>query len=252
MKTDRNTLFTPQGGALQAGLFQQVGKPVQTTASTFTNQRPFTKPGGVDYVAGTPTYNHNDDLGYAYLRQNPNVRVAITKAAQTLGVPAAWIADIAAQETGNFELAERIHPGSPNRNYGLFGFGSDSGVANWTKLNPVQQVEAYTKYMLSEGWQKAKGANGTLAQFWAITRMGTNYRNRILNGADPQSLRLDAGLTYADELRLLGNHVGREYAVPGGMRSSRAKRNRAVRKQATSNTSQGLAFNNSSEAIARG
>lgn len=252
MKTDRNTLFTPQGGALQAGLFQQIGKPVQSVQQTFTNQRPFSKGGSVGYMAGTPSYNTNDDLGYAYLRERPELRVAITKAAQTLEVPAAWIADIAAQETGNFRLAEQVHPGSPNRNYGLFGFGSDSGVNNWTKLNPVQQVEAYTKYMLSEGWQKAKGANGTLAQFWAVTRGGVAWRNRLLKGESPEALRTENGMTFADELRLLGNHVGREYAIPGGMRSERARRNRAVRKQATSNTSQGLAFNNSSEAIARG
>jgi hypothetical protein len=203
-------------------------------------------------VAGSPSYNTNDDLGYAYLRERPDVRIAITKAAQTLGVPAAWIADIAAQESGTFRMAEQVHPGATNRNYGLFGFGSDSGVPNWTKLNPVQQVEAYTKYMMSEGWQKAKGANGTLAQFWAVTRGGVAWRNRLLRGDSPESLKTENGMSFADELRLLGNHVGREYAIPGGMRSERARRNRAVRKSSTNNTSQGLAFNNSSEAISRG
>ena len=76
--------------------------------------------------------------------------------------------------------------------------------------------------------------------------MGTGWRKQILEGRDPQTLKLnDTGKTYADELRLLGNHVGREYDVPGGRRSGRAKRNSAVRKRADSSLGQALAANNS-------
>jgi murein DD-endopeptidase MepM/ murein hydrolase activator NlpD len=251
-KANNNSIFTPAGGVLQANLFQQVGRPAQPASQVFTAQRPLTMASGSNYVVGSPSYNLNDDLGYAYLRNNPDVRIAMHRAAKELGVPTAWIADIAAQETGNFVLATKTHPGAKNRNYGLFGFGVDSGVPNFNRLTPVQQVNAYVTYMNKAGWLKAKGSNATLAQFWAVTRMGTDWRNQILRGRDPQSLKLnDSGKTYADELRLLGNHVGREYDVPGGRRSGRAKRNSAVRKRADTSLGQAIALNNSYEVNTR-
>lgn len=248
-KANNNSIFTNGGGVLQAGLFQQISRQTQPASQAFNSQRPLTMGGGASYVAGTPSYNTNDDMGYAYLRNNPNVRTAMHGAAKALGVPTEWLADIAAQESGNFELATKVHPGAVNRNFGLFGFGKDSGVPGFDRLSPEQQVNAYVSYMKTNGWDKVRsslGGNVTLAQLWAVTRMGVNWRKQILNGRDPQSLRLnDTSKTYADELRLLGNHVGRAYDVPGGARSGRAKRNSAVRKRADTGLGQAIAANNS-------
>lgn len=257
-KVSNKTLFTPGGGALQANLFQQLGKPTQNASRVFTAQRPLNAKGGnAGWSAGKPTYNYNDDMGFAFIRNNRALQLQIHATARRLGVPSVWIADIMAQESGAGRLARKIHPGSPNQNYGLFGFGSDSGVPNWTSLDEVQQVKAYENYILKNGWNKViakNGGNVNIGQLWAMTRMGTNWRNQILNGRDPSSLKLnDTGKTYADELRLLGNHVGREYAVPGGSRSERAGRNKGVRRnrRASSNTAQAIASNNSFDLLAR-
>jgi hypothetical protein len=235
------SLLTPGGGALQSNLFQQIGQPVQNASRVFTAQRPLnTSSATVPYTVTNRPYNHNDDLGYAFLRNSPPLMQQMHRTAQRLGVPTTWIADIAAQESGAGALAMKVHPGSRNQNFGLFGFGADSGVRNWLSLSPVQQVVAYEKYMLENGWAAAKARNGAgsnIAQFWAITRMGTGWRKEIINGRDPNSLKLnDTGKTYADELRLLGNHVGRAYQIPGGARSPRSQRNRGVRSNRRAST----------------
>jgi Peptidase family M23 len=260
-KTNLQTFFVAGAGALQGNLFQQVGKPVQQTRQVFGNQRPLnTSSARVPYNAvQAHQRNLNDDLGYAFLRNSPPLMQQIHRTAASLGVPAIWIADIAAQESGAGALAMKIHPGSKDQNFGLFGFGNNSGVRNWLSLSPVQQVVAYEKYMKDNGWLKVKeryGAAANVGQFWAITRMGvtgSNWRKQIIDGRDPESLKLnDTGRTYADELRMLGNHVGREYDVPSGTRSSRASRNRGVRRSKRASTlTHTLADNNSYELLTR-
>lgn len=253
-KTSNNTLFTNGGGALQANLFQQVGKPVYNASTVFNAQRPLNlRSGNVGWALGRPSYNLNDDLGYAFIRNNRPLMRQVHETAQRLGVPSIWIADIMAQESGSGRLARKIHPGSVNQNYGLFGFGRDSGVKNWMALDEAQQVKAYEQYMLQNGWMKvlAKNQGNTnIAQFWALTRMGvvgSNWRKQVVEGRDPNTMKLnDTGKTYADELTYLGRDAGREYAVPGGSRSERAGRNKGVRRnRRASNTGLGLAANNS-------
>ena len=75
--------------------------------------------------------------------------------------------------------------------------------------------------------------NTNIAQFWAITRMGTGWRRQALNGRIDfvmnDSSKGGRRVTYTDELRMLGNHAGREYAVPDGTRSQRNRRNSSVK-----------------------
>ena len=246
-KVDNDTIITSSGGALKGGLFQQIGKPTKQAKQVFNAQRPMTNTTGLkSFNAGTPEYDYNSNFGFTWLAENTDVRDEIIRAAKELKVPAEWIVDIAAQESGAFRMATQIHPGSPNRNYGLFGFGSDSGVSNHTSLSPVDQVKAYVKYMKDNGWMKhvqtAKG-NATIAQFWAMTRMGWNWRQQALKNNRIHYNFGDTGKTYLDELRLLGNHVGREYDVPGGSRSGRARRSSAVSPDPHSNLQQSLHAN---------
>jgi murein DD-endopeptidase MepM/ murein hydrolase activator NlpD len=245
-KAPNGSIFTPSAGLISGGLFQQVGKPTQQANQVFGAQRPMTNTGGLQsFRAGQPSYDYNSNYGYSYLSQNTELRKAFVDAAKELRVPATWIIDIAAQESGTFKYATKIHnPNSKTQNYGLFGFGKDSGVKNYKSLNPVQQVQAYVSYMKQNGWMKhleRVGGNADLAQLWAMTRMGWNWRQDILNGRKDTSLRLnDSGKTYADELRMLGRDVGREYDIPGGSRSGRSKRNSAVRSNIHSNLQQHL------------
>lgn len=254
-KTTSQSIFTNGGGAINAGFFQQVGRPVQQASATFGNQRPLTKGFQPAKVAGAVN-NAIDDYGYAWIRQRPDFARKLQQVANRLGVPGQWIADIMRQESGdNFKLHNRVHPGSSMTNYGLFGFGRDSGVRNHTSLSVLQQLEAYQNYMLTNGWdnhRKRTGGQVTLGQLWAVTRMGVNWRKQILNGREPSTLRLnDTGLTYADELKLLGKWAGREYDVGGGRRSGRANRNRASGRRASNVVDQALVANNTEDVIYR-
>ena len=243
-KTDAKSIFTPGGGALNGNIFQQIGDSPKPAGKIFNHQRPMSSTTGlVSFRAGTPTYNYQSNFGSSYLSERPELVKAFVDAAKELKVPPEWIVDIAAQESGAFRMARQVHPGSPNQNYGLFGFGSDSGVKNWRNLNEVQQVQAYVKYMKDNGWMRHKqkvGGNSTIAQFWAMTRMGVVWRRQALEGRVDYNFG-DTGKTYKDELRLLGNHFGREYDVPGGSRSGRSRRNSAIRENPHSNLQQSLA-----------
>lgn len=227
MKTESSGWIT-NGGVVtnQLGYTQQIGKPTLQTKEVFNAKRT-PKPGSAHFVnPPRREYNPNSDFGYAYFRQNPDVAKEIVNAAKILRVPAEWIADIAMQESGQGRLATKVHPGSPNQNYGLFGFGSDSGVSKHTRLTPVQQVRAYLNYMNSNGWMRhvaQKGeSNLTIAQFWAMTRMGTNWRKQALNGRIDFNFN-DTRKTYLQEIELLGKYVGRKYMPPAKARAQRNK-----------------------------
>jgi len=259
-KTTAPTLFTRGGGALQANLFQQVGKPVQNASRVFTNQRPFTKGMQSAYTSGTTVRNNpTEDHGYAWIRQRPEFAQRLAQVADALGVPAFWIADIMRQETGdNFALAEAFHGNSrgenANRNYGLFGFGSDSGVPNYTRLSPVQQLDAYYNYMRSNGWLKhyaRTGGNVSIGQLWAMTKMGTKWRNDILNGRDPATMVDRTGKSQLEQFQMLGKWAGRQYDFGRGSQSSRSQRNRAVGRRASSVVEQALVANNSPDVAYR-
>lgn len=246
LKVSNNSIFSVGGGVMNGNIFQQVGKPSQPTSKVFNAQRPMTNTTGLQsFRAGQPQYDYNNNFGYQYLSRNEELRKAFVDAAKELRVPATWLVDIAAQESGTFRFQTRVHnPNSRNQNYGLFGFGKDSGVKNYLSLNPVQQVKAYVKYMKDNGWMKhleRVGGNADIAQLWAMTRMGYVWRQDLLNGRKNVNMRLDdSGLTFADELRKLGRDVGREYDIPGGARSGRSRRNSAVRTNIHSNLQQSL------------
>lgn len=259
-KTTAPTIFTRGGGALQANLFQQIGRPTQNASRVFTAQRPLTKGRQSAYTGGAPVRNNpTDDHGYAWIRQRPEFAARLAQVADALGVPGQWIADIMRQETGeNFALAEGFHGNSrgenANRNYGLFGFGSDSGVPNYTRLSPVQQLDAYYNYMKNNGWLKhlaRTGGNVSIGQLWAMTKMGTSWRRDILNGRDPSTMVDRTGKSQLEQFQMLGKWVGRQYDFGRGSQSGRSQRNRAVGRRASSVVEQALVANNSPDVVYR-
>lgn len=249
-KTTAPSLFTNGGGALQANLFQQVGRPTQNASQVFTPQRPLTK-GTVPsrWNGQQPKNNTRDDHGYSWIAQRPTFAARLAHVADALGVPAFWIADIMRQETGeNFALANGYHPNgrgeNANRNYGLFGFGSDSGVRGYDRMSPEQQLDAYYNYMKNNGWikhyQRTNG-NVTIGQLWAMTKMGTKWRQDILNGRDPATMVDRTGKSQLQQFEMLGQWAGRRYDFGQGRR----ERNKAVGRRASSSVEQALVANNS-------
>lgn len=238
-KVANNAAVLPQGGALQANTVQFVGGQTRAAANVYNNQRPI-RNGKLPWNIGNPnsiSYDYDDDFGYAPLRNNTKLRRAITDAAKELKVPAVWIADIIRQESGAAMSHKTVHNGG--RNYGLFGFGNDSfrdvKVAQMRNMDESQQLKLMTRYMRDNGWLKhlaKRGGETSISEFWAIMRMGTDWRNRVLK--DPVSFlsqRMnDTGRTWADELGLLGKWTGRSYSIPG-RNSDRRSRNAAIKSE---------------------
>ena len=236
-KAPAGSFFTSGGTVINGGVAQMPGGKPQNVNAVFGAQRPASR-GVIPFTAAnSPPVRGDDPMGLAFLAKDPALTRQVHTTAARLGVPAYWIADIMAQESGAGRLATSVHPGSTNQNYGLFGFGSDSGVPNHTRLTPIQQVQAYEQYMIRNGWlrhvSKVGVGNTSIAQFWSISRMGTGWRRQALDGRIDfvmnDSSKSGKRVTYTDELRMLGNHAGREYAVPDGTRSQRNRRNGSVK-----------------------
>lgn len=231
-----NAALYPQGAALQANMVQFVGGDMRNANDVYSAQRPI-REGKLPWNIGNPnTINRdfNDDFGYAKLRNNDKFRNAIHQAAQELRIPAVWIADIIRQESGANMSADTIHNGG--KNYGLFGFGNDSfndvKIHHMRSMDEVAQLKLMVRYQKENGWLKhleKRGGQATIAEFWAIMRMGTGWRRQALeNPTGFLTKRLnDTGATWGDEIELLGKWAGREYSFPG-RNNNRKKRNAAV------------------------
>lgn len=233
-KVPTNAALYPQGGALLNNQVQFVGGQTRQATNVYNSQRPV-RTGTIDWNIGDPnniSYDYNDDFGYAEVRKNPKLQKAITDAARQLRIPAVWIADIIRQETGAGMSHTKVHNGG--RNYGLFGFGSDSfsdvSMAQMRRMDETQQLQLMVKYQLENGWLKhlqKRGGQASISEFWAIMRMGTNWRRQAL--ADPVGFTRkrmnDTGKTWGDELQLLGKWAGRRYQIPG---NNRRARNQAI------------------------
>lgn len=235
-KVPNNAAMLPQGGALMANSVQFIGSPSRNARNVMTNQRPI-RGGNQPWNIGDPSnlkYDYNDDMGYSKLRSNPQFLKAIVDSARELQVPQEWIADIIRQESGAaMSVSDRSNGGL---NVGLFGFGNDSfkdiKVNQINKMNEVQQVQLFTRYMKDNGWMKhvaSRGGAADISQFWAIVRMGTGWRNRVLKdsvGFLGQVMN-DTKFTWRDELKLLGKWAGRSYDIPGS-NTNRKLRSSAV------------------------
>lgn len=242
-RAPNNSTVLANGAVVNAGQYQRPSMKSSVPAQTrITNQRPARAgyvPGRVQ--VGTSSYNPKANLGYAILNRDVALRTQIHKTAQNLGIPAEWIADIIQQES-SFD-ANKDHAAStgrranPNQNHGLFGFGSDSGIGanNFIRLRSgrmsgAEQVQIYERYIKQNGWDRLvrqRKGNVTIADLWAISKMGSIMRANFLR---TQNLRVRSfpgtKKTYADEIALLGKWVGRRYDLGGA--SSRRSRNAAV------------------------
>lgn len=234
MRVPNNAALLPQGGAMLANHVQFIGGNSRPQSAVYNSQRRVLK-GSIPWNIGTPQYDYNDDFGYSAIRANPELGRAIVDGAKELGVPAHWIADIIRQEAGAKMSHTTVHNGGSN--YGLFGFGNDSfrdvRVSDIRKMGAREQVQLYVRYMKENGWLKhkqRKGANASISDFWAISRMGVAWRKRALS--DPMGFlkqRMnDTRKTWADELQLLGKWAGRSYSIPGTRNNDRRSRNSAV------------------------
>lgn len=229
-KVPINSTLTSGGGAINGGVYQRMGGKPGNVSSRVNEQRPMSHGKAPFKVnVGQVAYDYNNHYGYGELAKDTGLRKAFTNAAKELGVPTEWLVDIARQESGGIN-PYKDHNGN---HYGLFGFGSDSlsDKSQYKKLRAGQvdaagQLRMYVSYLKENGWEKVvkqkKGAV-TVADLWAATRMGWNMRQKFWQTGNV-NVKTNYGLTYADELKLLGKHAGRSYALPG----SRSLRSSAI------------------------
>jgi murein DD-endopeptidase MepM/ murein hydrolase activator NlpD len=238
LKTDNTSQLTSNGGVINAGYYQRVSSSSPAPVNQrFTGQRPVQTGAAPGHVkVGQSSYDLGDDLGYSELRKDSNLRKAFHDTAQRLGVPTAWIVDIARQEVGS--INPFVDHKTRNQNYGLFGFGNDSGFSPQQfaqlragKIDGAGQLRMYEQYLKQNGWGKVlqqKQGNISIADLWAFTRMGWNMRQKFFKDGNV-GVRTEGNLTYADELGLLGKWVGRKYDFGGAV--SRVQRNQPVSTQ---------------------
>jgi hypothetical protein len=232
-KVANNSTLTANGGAINGQTYQRVGSVPGQVSQRFNSQRPV-HTGHVSYKvnSGSVRNDTEDDLGYAPLRKDPKLRKTFAEVANRLGVPAHWLADIAAQESGG--INPYLDHKSRNGNYGLFGFGNDSfrdkGIHSRLragKIDGAGQVLLAEKYLKENGWDKLvkdKGGSVSIADLWSFIRFGTRLRQKFQQTGDI-NIPTEGKLKYKDELKLLGKHVGRQYELPG---ITRSQKNRAV------------------------
>lgn len=230
-KVPANSLLTSGGGAINGQTYQRLGGQAGSVNNRTSNQRPVSLSKAVFKVnvGKDIQYDYGDNFGYAELEKDTKLRTAFVNTAKKLGIPTVWLVDIARQESGGIN-PYKDHDGNA---YGLFGHQSDSlnSRADYLKLRAGKidgegQLKLYETYLKDNGWDKvvkSKGGAVTIADLWAITRMGWNLRHKFWKSGD-LSTPTNGGLTYADELQLLGKWAGRSYALP----SSRRQKSSAV------------------------
>lgn len=166
-----------------------------------------------------PTNNY----GYAVIARDPAFAKKLSEVATRLGVPAMWLADIMAFETGG-TFDPKKHNGIGY--YGLIQFGEQAAkdlgttLPKLTQMTRVQQLDYVEKYFRMMGDRHGKGLNSyrsieyLLAAVWG----GQRLMKRI-DDAPLEALEwTDGWIKFKDYLKRLGNHAGRQYTVMGSGR----------------------------------
>jgi murein DD-endopeptidase MepM/ murein hydrolase activator NlpD len=171
-------------------------------------------------------YGPNDgagNFGYARLQQDRTLRIALHRTASRIGIPAQWLADLIAFETGG-----RFSPGVWNPNHpavGLIQFYEDSPgsgrktiggrtyalseIANMSVERQFELVYDYLAPMKSQ----ITSPHHLLMAVWG----GSGNLDRLVrNGFESVRNLSDGDITFGEYSRRLGSHAGRQYAPMDG------------------------------------
>lgn len=154
----------------------------------------------------------NSNYGYGYLARNDRFRTRLHQAAQNLGIPTQWLADLMAFETGGTFGADSRNT-STNAS-GLIQFMPDtarslgttvSELRGMTNVQQLDYVERYLREFRDRG--ELRSPYHLLMAVWGGA---SNVRDLI---RDPASVRRlsDGHITFEDYSRRLGEHAGRQY-----------------------------------------
>lgn len=191
--------FTSESDATQSF---NTGKPIRMGGESNNSKTYINKPDA----------NH----GYAVIAQDKSFLREMNSVATRLGIPAQWLADVMAFETGGTFSAAL--PGSKTMSgdtpRGLIQFIPETARRLGTspealsKMSRTQQLKYVEKYLGSPEFKKHlnKGAEYVLAAVWG----GGGLVNRMARGEDVSNVS-DGYITFKEYMNKLGKHAGRKY-----------------------------------------
>lgn len=156
------------------------------------------------------------NFGYAALTEDRPFRIALHRAAQELNMPAQWLADVMAFETGGTFASSVVNMAGSGAT-GLIQFMPDTLAAygytpeQAAAMTNVQQMELVVEYL--DDVRKEAGLSAWRSPFdvlMAVWGGGSNLRRFI---DDPESVRNlgDGSITWKQYTERLGSNAGRRY-----------------------------------------
>lgn len=160
----------------------------------------------------------NDNYGYAALAKDRAFRNEIVYVANKLGIPAVWLVDLMAYETGGTFRTDIPNQGGSGA-YGLIQFMPDTGasVGAYPGQTRVQQMAAVYRYLEPYKDVLHRGPEWVLAAVWG----GNKLVGLMERGEAPDSYT-DGDITWGEYKQVLGSNAGRRYRY-GGSRGRRAR-----------------------------
>lgn len=211
------------GHHVQDGMLYKNNEPVKPASVAFTESNPqknsharFDKTGFNPEVHNKPTNNY----GYAVLARSPDKAAKINEVATRLGIPAVWLADVIAFESGfRPHVDNGYDPDGDGFGYvGLIQFGAsaakDLGTtpAALARMSFNEQMEYVYKYF-NLPWYR--GRIKTVAHALGAVFGGPGLLNKLDSNPAKAFRTGDINISFGNYLKRLGDNVGREYEIPG-------------------------------------
>lgn len=203
------------GGKL--GRYQSpVQRPVEQVYSGVAPIRSSTAPR--DRRAYPGKNDPSANYGYSVLAQDRSFARGVAGLSDRLGIPAQWLVDVMAFETGG-----SFHPGVPNQGgsgaVGLIQFMPETAAslgtspARLAQMSRTQQLNYVEKYFSS--FKKSdlqKSPEMVLAAVWGGQGLIDAINKRGLEAVKNDPNWSDGDITFGDYVKRLGKPVGRQYS----------------------------------------
>lgn len=200
---------------------------VATSPDVFNNSNPQPQRRASITRAPYPTVNdpkHN--YGYGVLRDDPRLARALAQTSNNLDIPAQWLADVIAYESGfnpaitNGEGAVgliQFYPGG-----GLRLVANELGVSEAQAANSLRQMPAHEQMRFVESYLRPyQDRINTVEDLLAVVFGGPD----LLNQTPRQRQRTrDSNISFGEYLTRLGRDVGRRYQTSYDRRRAAAHR----------------------------
>lgn len=218
-----NALPLSNGHSVQNGMLMKNNQPVKPTSEAFTEANPqkvsysrYDKTGFDPEIHNNPTNNY----GYSQLARNPSHAAKLNEVATRLGIPAVWLADVIAFESGfNPQADNGYDPDGDGFGYiGLIQFGkaaaNDLGTTPYriSRMGFNEQMELAYRY-LNRPWFRGKLT--TVSHVLAAIFGGIGLVNKLNKNPRAAFGIGDKNIKFGAYLKRLGQNVGRQYQIPG-------------------------------------